>query len=92
MSLIKLIAERINVSLDTLVFVDDQVFEREEVAAALPMVRCFDAASAADLVDLLDLRGKPITDESRARRLMYQAKPCAPTRRGRFRRNQSGLS
>jgi FkbH-like protein len=70
---IERIAEQINIAMETIVFVDDQPFEREEVSAVLPQVRCIEAAQAANLVELLDLKDAPVTDESRTRRAMYQA-------------------
>jgi FkbH-like protein len=72
-SSIKRIAERINIALETIVFVDDQPFEREEVAGVYPQVRCLDAANASNLLDLLSLRDLPATEEARTRRAMYQA-------------------
>jgi FkbH-like protein len=72
-SSIKRIAERINIALDTIVFVDDQPFEREEVAAVYPQVRCFDAADASNLFGLLSLHDLPATEEAKTRRAMYQA-------------------
>lgn len=70
---IKKIASHINISTDAIVFVDDQPFERDEVASSLPSVRAFDAAVATDLLELLDLTHAPVTNESRSRRAMYQA-------------------
>jgi FkbH-like protein len=65
------IAQSLNIGIDTLMFVDDQEFERQEVASVWPQVR---------VVDTRDVRGiparpecqVPVTDESRLRRSMYR--------------------
>ncbi|HEX2162499.1 MAG TPA: HAD-IIIC family phosphatase [Thermoanaerobaculia bacterium] len=67
------IAEDINVGLDTIAFVDDQPFERDEVAHVLPAVRCYDAADLAALAHLPELVPRFVTDESAIRRRMMQA-------------------
>src|SRR5438128_684304 len=46
---IGLIAKSLNRGLDTVAFIDDQAFEREEVRYSLPDVRCLDAV----MLDLL---------------------------------------
>jgi FkbH-like protein len=64
------IAASLNIGLDSVAFIDDQAFERGEVAAAHPTVEVFD-------VDFLDrMLNHPrfeviATDESRNRRAMY---------------------
>jgi FkbH-like protein len=68
---IKAIAENIKLGLDTFAFVDDQPFEREEVAFAHPKVLCIDAADLAGIPDLPRMHPRFITDESKVRRLMY---------------------
>ncbi|WP_086824676.1 HAD family hydrolase [Allokutzneria sp. NRRL B-24872] len=71
---IEQIAKSINIGLDAIAFVDDQPFEREEVAHVLPAVLTVDALG--DLPAILaqeDFRPKFVTDESRIRREMYQA-------------------
>ncbi|GAA3987007.1 HAD-IIIC family phosphatase [Allokutzneria multivorans] len=71
---IEQIAKSINIGLDAIAFVDDQPFEREEVAHVLPAVLTVDALG--DLPTILaqeDFRPKFVTDESRIRREMYQA-------------------
>src|ERR1700731_4550951 len=55
---VKAIAAELNIGLDTLLFVDDQQFEREEVAFALPDVRTFDALDIDRLLDRDDLNPK----------------------------------
>jgi FkbH-like protein len=67
------IAQKLNLGLDTFLFIDDQPFEREEVAFACPAVRTLDAADLSGLLDLPELNPEFITGDSRARRRMYQA-------------------
>lgn len=65
------IAKALNIGLDTLVFVDDQEFERQEVATALPEVRVVDASAVPSMLASRAFR-VPITEESRMRRQMYR--------------------
>ncbi|HEU4451895.1 MAG TPA: HAD-IIIC family phosphatase [Longimicrobium sp.] len=67
------IAQRLNIGLDTFLFVDDQPFEREEVAFACPAVRTLDAADLAGFLDRPELNPEFITEDSRNRRAMYRA-------------------
>lgn len=68
---IKQIAARLNIGIDTLAFVDDQPFEREEVKAALPEVAVVDAAEYLSIPRRLECQ-VPVTLESKSRRIMYQ--------------------
>lgn len=70
---VRTIAQRLNIGSDTLAFVDDQPFEREEVTYAVPEVRTYDAADLARLADEPDLTPKHVTEDARRRREMYQA-------------------
>ncbi|MDB2347895.1 HAD-IIIC family phosphatase [Verrucomicrobiales bacterium] len=65
------IARELNIGVDTLAFVDDQPFERAEVASALPTVAVLDAADLAGIPDRPECR-VTVTEESRQRRSMYQ--------------------
>lgn len=65
------IAQLLNVGADTIAFVDDQAFEREEVKAALPQVVVIDAADVLTIPDRPDCC-VPVTEESKTRRLMYR--------------------
>ena len=67
------IAKDINIGVDTLAFVDDQPFEREEVQFAHPDVFCLDAADANELLTNPRLMPRFITPESKLRRQMYQS-------------------
>lgn len=68
---IKTIAEKLNIGLDTFVFVDDNPFELDEVRRALPMVTCIDARDIGTLADNPRLVGST-TAEAKRRRLMYR--------------------
>lgn len=63
--------EDFNVGADTVVFVDDQPFERAEVAAALPAVRVLDVTELDGLLDRPEF-SPPVTAESRKRREFYR--------------------
>jgi FkbH-like protein len=65
------IARRLDLGLDSVVFIDDQPFERGEVQAALPAVRVLPHTVVETLLDhpWFDL---PVTAESRQRRSLYQ--------------------
>ena len=70
-SSLKAIAKSINIGLDTLAFVDDQPFEREEVAHEVPEVLCIDAVELPNMLTMPALHPRFITPESRLRREMY---------------------
>lgn len=70
-SSLKQIANALNLSTDSLAFIDDQPFERDEVNSSLPEVLCLDAASLDQLVDMPEMIPRFITSESRLRRQMY---------------------
>jgi FkbH-like protein len=65
------IAKAINIGIDTLAFVDDQAFEREEVAYAQPSVLCIDVVDLATILDLPVMNPRFITEDSKLRRQMY---------------------
>lgn len=71
-SSIKKIQENINIGIDTLVFIDDQPFEREEVQSVYPQVECIDAADYQSLTEHKRLNPRFITSDSKLRRKMYQ--------------------
>lgn len=68
---IQAIARELNIGLDSLLFIDDSRFEREEVHAACPQVRILPADSYPSLLDRDELN-VPVTEESKARRKLYQ--------------------
>jgi FkbH-like protein len=65
------IARCLNFATDVIAFVDDQPFERDEVAHALPEVMCIDATEIAALAELPRMNPRFITEDSRLRRSMY---------------------
>jgi FkbH-like protein len=67
------IARDLNLGIDALAFIDDQPFEREEVRFTHPPVLCVDALDLAELLDRPELNPRFITEDSKMRRLMYQA-------------------
>ncbi|HEX2195913.1 MAG TPA: HAD-IIIC family phosphatase [Actinomycetota bacterium] len=70
---VKAVAGALNVGIDTIAFVDDQPFDREEVAFSLPEVRCYSTDDLATLLDLPDFNPPFVTPESARRREMYLA-------------------
>lgn len=72
-SSVKAIAKLINIGIDTLAFIDDQPFEREEVNFAVPEVLCIDSADLSGLLAMSEMNPRFITDDSRLRRHMYMS-------------------
>ena len=68
---IERIAKDINIGIDTLAFMDDQSFEREEVAFILPKVLCIDALEINEILERPEFQPRFITDDSSRRRKMY---------------------
>jgi FkbH-like protein len=68
---VKNIANLLNISTKSMAFIDDQIYEREEVRFSLQDVLCIDAAHLDQLVHLPEMMPVFITDESRQRRSMY---------------------
>ena len=66
------IAKCINIGIDTLAFIDDQEFEREEVKYSNPEVLCIDALKLDNILELDELNPRFITSNSKNRRKMYQ--------------------
>ncbi|WP_315832776.1 HAD-IIIC family phosphatase [Bradyrhizobium prioriisuperbiae] len=70
---IRAIAEGLNIGRDTLLFVDDQRVERDEVAFQHPEVRTVDAADIKELCERPDLNPPFVTSDAKMRRRLYQA-------------------
>jgi len=70
---IRRIVAELNIGLDTVAFADNDAAERAEVAAALPMVRCYRAEQVGELASLPEFQPRVVTDESRQRRHRYLA-------------------
>jgi FkbH-like protein len=67
------IAEALGIGTDSIMFVDDDVYEREEVAFSVPGVRTLDARRAPEMLDLPELIPKFVTDEAMKRRELYRS-------------------
>ena len=67
------ISDQLNISLDAIAFVDDEPFEREQVAFMLPDVLTIDAEQAQHLTRLPAFSPGYTTRESKSRRDFYQA-------------------
>ncbi|WP_034327383.1 HAD-IIIC family phosphatase [Alkaliphilus transvaalensis] len=72
-SSISQIKSEINIGMDTIAFVDDQAFEREEVNSELPEVLCIDASLIDRILDMPEMNPKFITKDSKQRRLLYMS-------------------
>lgn len=70
---IRRIKDKLNIGFDSLAFIDDQAFEREEVSHHLPEVVCIDAAKGELIPDDPMFQPRFITADSSQRRVMYQA-------------------
>ena len=65
------IAQKLNLGLDAIAFIDDMPFERDEVAAGLPMVLIIPAEECFSLLERSEFGGDA-SGEGASRRLMYQ--------------------
>ena len=70
---VRAIADNLNIGRDALAFIDDDPFERDEVATTLPEVFCIDAAEIDSLADLPEMNPTYVTTDSRRRRSMYRS-------------------
>lgn len=68
---VEAIAGSLRIGLDSVAFIDDDPFERDEVAAALSEVRVIDAAQVGGLLDRPEMSPRFVTADSRKRRLLY---------------------
>jgi FkbH-like protein len=69
---IRQVAKSINIGIDAIAFVDDQEFERAEVAHVLPQVLCVDVAELEHAVRQPEFRPRFVTGESARRRDLYR--------------------
>jgi FkbH-like protein len=65
------IAQQLNIGKDSLLFVDDSAFERDQVAAVHPEVRTLDVLEFRTIPEMQECQ-VPVTSESRERRRLYQ--------------------
>lgn len=68
---IKNIAKSINISLDTIAFIDDQEFELEEVKYGAKEVLTISSSELNNILDMDELNPKFITEDSKNRRMLY---------------------
>jgi FkbH-like protein len=68
---IRTIAKSLNIGIDTFAFIDDNQFELDEVAGAIPELLPINANQIASLKSDPRFQGS-VTEESRSRRKMYQ--------------------
>lgn len=68
---IEKIATSFNFSLDTFAFIDDQKFERDDVAFHHPEVLCIDAAYVNNILSMSQFMPTYVTEDSKNRRLLY---------------------
>ncbi|MEH2354887.1 HAD-IIIC family phosphatase [Nostoc sp.] len=68
---IKEIAKSINIGMDAIAFIDDQLFELEEVKFTLPEILCINVDEIDNILDMPVMNPRFITEDSRIRRLMY---------------------
>ncbi|MBD2199779.1 MULTISPECIES: HAD-IIIC family phosphatase [Calothrix] len=68
---IKEIAKSLNIGLDAIAFVDDQLFELEEVKFSVPEIICINADKIANILDMAVMNPRFLTEDSAMRRLMY---------------------
>ncbi|MFI5666323.1 HAD-IIIC family phosphatase [Streptomyces sp. NPDC051704] len=70
---LRTVAQELNISPESVLFVDDSEFERAEVAGALPGVRCMTRQELHALVAAGAVLPAQVTDDARRRRAMYRA-------------------
>lgn len=68
---LKEISTLLNIGLDAIAFVDDQLFELEEVKFSLPEILCLNADEVGHILDMPVMNPRFITEDSQIRRLMY---------------------
>ncbi|OQY29406.1 MAG: hypothetical protein B6244_04115 [Candidatus Cloacimonetes bacterium 4572_55] len=68
---VKKITDLINIGIDTVAFIDDQPFEREEVNFSHPQVLCIDGTNLDPLPDMPEFNPKFVTEFTKNRRLIY---------------------
>ncbi|MFJ9646444.1 HAD-IIIC family phosphatase [Streptomyces sp. NPDC101206] len=70
---LRAVTRELNISPDSVLFVDDSEFERAEVAGALPRVRCMTRQELHALVAAGGVLPSQVTDDARHRRATYLA-------------------
>ena len=65
------IQQCLNIGMETILFLDDEAYEREEVNSVHQDVTCWDASEIAVLLDHPRLNPPYVTEDAKRRRLMY---------------------
>lgn len=78
------IANALNIGMDSLAFIDDQSFEREEVRYHHPEVLTIDAADMDKLTEMPEFTPRFITEDSGLRREMYRSDLCRKAEESTF--------
>jgi FkbH-like protein len=68
---IQTIARSINIGLNSIAFLDDQPFEREEVNFSLPEVLSLDSRDLDALLEMPEMNPRFVTEDSKMRRSLY---------------------
>lgn len=68
---IEAIARHLNIGTDSILFIDDSKFERDQVKAVYPLVRAVDALDYTEILKMDECQGT-ITAEGKGRRKLYQ--------------------
>ncbi|MER5206200.1 HAD-IIIC family phosphatase [Streptomyces sp. NPDC002825] len=71
---VKEIIDELGFAESAVAFIDDQPYERAEVAHVLPQVRCYPAEEASSLTELPEFTPAMVTADASQRRAMYQAR------------------
>ncbi len=77
---VRRIADELNIGIDTLAFIDDSPFERDEVQTQCPSVLCLDAAEYMTLLGRPEFAGDSSSDSAQRRRF-YQTEIVRKTDR-----------
>jgi FkbH-like protein len=77
------VANSLNIGMDSLLFVDDSPFEREEVKSVCPEIMILDALEYRNIITRPDCQ-LPVTEESRNRRLFYREQEQRQNAQGDF--------
>ena len=70
-SSIQTIAKALNIGTDSIAFVDDQAYEREEVIFAVPETRVYSTEQIPEISKLPEFNPSNITEDAKLRRQMY---------------------
>jgi FkbH-like protein len=69
---LRMIADELNINVDTLAVIDDSAYERDEISETFPQVRVYDVKDVSSLLSRSEF-DVPITEVSRNRRQAYIA-------------------